>query len=141
MPVHVLIADDYPLVIDWLKIVQESKGYVVDAEASNGRDAVSLALRFRPDLVLMDFHMPVLNGVEAAGEILRKLPKTGIILLTTPASVADVSDGLRVGIRGFAAKTGHAEDVLQAINTVLAGKVHVGPQFSTSAMEPGEPVK
>jgi DNA-binding NarL/FixJ family response regulator len=129
LAVHVVIADDYPLVLDWLKIVLEAKGYVVDAEASNGRDAVSLALRFRPDIVVMDLHMPLLNGVEAAREILRKLPKTAVIILTTVAAETDVSEGLEIGIRGFAAKTGHAEDVLEAIKTVLAGKIHLGPQF------------
>jgi len=129
VPVHVVIADDYPLVLDWLKIILEAKGYAVDAEAYNGRDAVSLALRFRPDIVVMDLHMPLLNGVEAAREILRKLPKTAVIILTTAATETDVSEGLQIGIRGFAAKTGHAADVLQAINTVLAGKVHLGPQF------------
>jgi len=127
--IHVVIADDYPLVLDWLRIILEAKGYVVDAEASNGRDAVSLALRFRPDIVVMDFHMPLLNGVEAAREILRKLPETGVIILTTVVAEADVSEGLQIGIRGFAAKTGHAGDVLEAIRTVLAGKVHLGPQF------------
>ena len=132
MPVHVVLADDYPLVLEWLKIILEEKGYVVDAEATNGRDAVSLALRFRPDIVVMDLHMPFLNGVEAAREILRKLPKTGVIILTTAADESDVSEGLQIGIRGFAAKTGHAGDVLEAINTVLAGKVHLGPQFLPS---------
>ena len=129
MAVHVVVADDYPLVLDWLKIVLEANGYVVDGDAANGRDAVSLALRFRPDIVVMDLHMPLLNGVEAAREILRKLPQTGVIILTTIAAETDVSEGLQIGIRGFAAKTGHAADVLDAIKTVLAGKVHLGPQF------------
>jgi len=129
VPVHVVIADDYPLVLEWLKIILEAKGYVVDAEAYNGRDAVSLALRFRPDMVVMDLHMPLLNGIEAAREILRKLPNTSVIILTTAAAETDVSEGLQIGIRGFAAKTGHAEDVLEAVSTVLAGKVHLGPQF------------
>jgi DNA-binding NarL/FixJ family response regulator len=127
--VHVVLADDYPLVLDWLKIILEANGYVVDGEAANGRDAVSLALRFRPDIVVMDLHMPFLNGVEAAREILRKLPQTGVIILTTTAAETDVSEGLQIGIRGFAAKTGHAPDVLEAIKTVLEGKVHLGPQF------------
>ena len=129
MAVHVVIADDYPLVLDWLKIILEAKGYVVDAEAANGRDAVSLALRFRPDIVVMDLHMPLLNGIEAAREILRKLPNTRVIILTTAAAETDVSEGLQIGIRGFAAKTGHAGDVLEALNNVLAGKVHLGTQF------------
>lgn len=130
--VHVLLADDYSLVLEWLKIILEAKGYVVDGEAKNGRDAVSLALRFRPDIVLIDRDVPLLNGVEAAREILRGLPKTGIIILTISAGETDVAQGLEIGVRGFAVKTGHAKEVLQAINTVLAGNVHLGPQFSNS---------
>jgi DNA-binding NarL/FixJ family response regulator len=55
-----------------------------------------------------------------------------VIILTTAAAETDVSKGLQIGIRGFAAKTGHAEDVLEAIRTVLEGKVHLGPQFLSS---------
>jgi len=135
-----LLADDYPLVLEWLRIILERKGYVVDGEASNGRDAVSLALRFRPDVVLMDLHMPLLSGIKAAREILRYLPNTAVIIQTTAAAEADVSEGLEIGIRGFVAKTGHAQDVLEAIKRVLAGEVHLGPQFYTSDEKPEEPV-
>jgi DNA-binding NarL/FixJ family response regulator len=139
MPIHFLLADDYPLVLEWLRIVLEAKGYVVDGEATNGRDAVTLALHFRPDIVLMDLHMPMWNGIRAAREILRNLPNTAVIILTTAAADSDVSEGLEIGIRGFVTKTGHAEDVLHAINEVLAGKVHLGRQFSTYDEKPEGP--
>lgn len=130
MPTHVLLADDYPEIRDWLKCVLESKGYQVDAEASSGQEAVSLALRFRPDVIVMDRQMPYLNGLEASKEILRSLPNTHVVMLTTYADESDVAEGLRIGIRGFAAKTGEAKEVLQAIREVMIGKTYIDPAFA-----------
>ena len=130
MPTHVLLADDYPQIRDWLKSVLESKGYHIDAEASSGREAVSLALRFRPDVIVMDRQMPRLDGLEASREILRSLPRTHVIMFTTDADQSDLAEGLRIGIRGFAVKAGGAEELLQAIREVMAGKTYVGPAFS-----------
>jgi DNA-binding NarL/FixJ family response regulator len=130
MPTHVLLADDYPQIRDWLKTVLESKRYQVDAEASSGEEAVSLALRFRPDVIVMDRQMPCLNGLEASREILRSLPHTHVIMFTTYADESDVAEGLRIGIRGFAIKTGVAEEVLHAIREVMIGKTYIDPAFS-----------
>ena len=130
MPTHVLLADDYPQIRDWLKTVLESKGYHVDAEAASGEEAVSLALRFRPEVIVMDRQMPCLNGLEASREILRSLPGTLVIMFTTYADQSDVAEGLRIGIRGFAVKTGAAEELLQAIRDVMAGKTYMDPAFS-----------
>jgi len=126
---HVLLADDYPQIREWLKLVLESKGFVVDAEAANGRDAVFMTRRYRPDLVIMDLQMPELNGLEAAQLILGSFPDTHVIMLTTSASQAAVREGLRIGIRGFVAKNGRSQAVLQAIASVLDGKTYIGPEF------------
>jgi DNA-binding NarL/FixJ family response regulator len=130
MPTRVLLADDYPHIRDWLRSVLESKGYHVDGEASSGREAVSLALRFRPDVIVMDLQMPCLNGLEAAREILHSLPGTRVIMFTTNADQSHLDEGLRIGIRGFAFKTGQAEELLQAIREVLIGRTYMDPRFS-----------
>ena len=129
LPTRVLLVDDCESVRDWLKAVLESKGYQIDGEAACGKEGVALALRLQPDVVLMDFQMPRLNGLAAAKEILRELPATRVIILTTYADRGDVREGLRIGIRGFAPKTGKAEDVLRAISQVLTGETYVGPGF------------
>src|SRR5262245_39185194 len=105
LPIRVLLADDYADIRDWLKIILQAKGYQVDAEAATGEEAVALALRLKPDLILMDLHMPSLNGLDAAKEILRLLPATHVLILTTHVNPAEVHDGLQIGVRGFAAKT------------------------------------
>ena len=139
MPTRVLLADDYPQIRDWLKSVLESKGYHIDAEASSGREAVSLALRFRPDVIVMDRQMPSLNGLEAAREILRSLPRTLVIMFTTDADQSDVAEGLRIGIRGFAVKAGGAEELLQAIREVMTGKTYIDPAFSRPGADDDPP--
>jgi DNA-binding NarL/FixJ family response regulator len=130
MATHVLLADDYPPIRDWVKSVLQSNGFEVDAEASSGKEAVSLALRFRPDVIVMDRQMPCLNGLEAAREILRTMPSTHVVMFTTCADQADVAEGLRIGIRGYAKKTGESKQLLQAIREVLIGKTYVDPGFS-----------
>jgi two-component system, NarL family, response regulator DesR len=129
LPTRVLLVDDCEAVRDWLKTVLESKGYQVDGEAASGKEGVALALRLQPDVVVMDFKMPTLNGLDAAKEILRELPATRVIIFTTYADRSDVREGLSIGIRGFAPKSGKSEDVLRAINQVLTGKTYVGPGF------------
>ena len=130
MATHVLLADDYPPIRDWVKSVLQSNGFEVDAEASSGKEAVSLALRFRPDVIVMDRQMPCLNGLEAAREILRTMPGTHVVMFTNHADESDLAEGLRIGIRGFAVKTAGAKELLQAIREVLMGKTYVDPGFS-----------
>ena len=129
MAKHVLLADDYPQIREWLKLVLESSGFVVDAEAANGREAVFMTRRYQPDLVIMDLQMPELNGLEAAQLILGSFPDTNVIMLTTYAGQAAVREGLRIGIRGFVAKNGRSQAVLQAVASVLDGKTYIGPEF------------
>ena len=132
---YVLLADDYPQIREWLKFVLESSGFVVDAEAANGREAVFMTRRYQPDLVIMDLQMPELNGLKAAQMILGSFPATHVIMLTTYASEPAVREGLRIGIRGFVAKNGRSQAVLEAIASVLDGKTYIGPEFDRIARE------
>ena len=129
MPTRVLLADDQSAICDWLKIVFESEGYHVDGEATNGQEAISLALRFRPDVIVIDLQMPVLNGLDAARAILNALPATLVILYSANVLEAEVLDGLGIGIRGFSQKTGGSEDILHALCEVLAGRLYIAPGF------------
>jgi two-component system response regulator DesR len=129
LPTRILLVDDCEAVRDWLKTVLESRGYQVEGEAGDGKEGIALALRLQPDVVVMDFQMPALNGLAAAKEILRELPATRVIIFTTYADRSDVREGLSIGIRGFAPKSGKAEDVLRALSQVLTGKTYVGPGF------------
>src|SRR5262249_52006757 len=101
MPIQILLADDHEIVRDGLKAILEKEGYRVLAEASNGQEAVQLALEMRPEIAVLDITMPVLNGLDAARAIQRQLPATKTILLTMHAEKTYVLEGLRAGIKGF----------------------------------------
>ena len=135
MPTQVLLADDHGIVREGIKILLEREGYHVNAEAANGQDAVRLALERRPDVAVLDITMPILNGVDAAREILQKLPKTKAILLTVHDENMYVLDGLRAGVKGFVTKTHATEDLVRAIREAMRGKTYLSPEVSQAVIE------
>jgi DNA-binding NarL/FixJ family response regulator len=107
----------------------------VSAQASNGREAVRLALETRPDVAILDITMPVLNGLDAAREIVQRLPATKAILLTMHAERGYVLEGLRAGVKGFVTKTHAAADLVIAIRDVIKGATHLSPEISQAVIE------
>jgi len=135
MPIQVLLADDHQIVRDGMKVFLEREGFKVNAEAKNGQEAVSLALKLQPEVVVLDITMPVLNGLDAAREILRQTPGTKAILLTMHDDSKYVLEGLRLGVKGFVTKTHAAEDLLQAIRQATRGITYVSPEISQAVFE------
>jgi two-component system, NarL family, response regulator NreC len=135
MPIKILVADDHQIVRDGIKAILEREGYRVNAEAANGREAVRLALDTRPDVVVLDISMPLLNGLDAAKEIVQRSPSTKAILLTMHAEKAYVLEGLRGGIKAFVTKTHAAEDLVRAIADVLKGRTYLSPEVSQAVVE------
>src|SRR5215470_7330063 len=135
MPIQVLLADDHQIVRDGMKVFLEREGYKVNAEAHNGQEAVRLALKLQPEVVVLDITMPVLNGLDAAREILNNTPATKAILLSMHDESRYVLEGLRVGVRGFVTKTHAAEDLVQAIRKALQGVTYVSPELSQTVFE------
>jgi two-component system, NarL family, response regulator NreC len=130
MSTHVLLADDHRIIRDGMKVFLEREGYRVNAEAQNGQEAVRLALRIKPEVVVLDITMPVLNGLEAAREILRNAPATKVILLSMHDESPYVLDALRMGVKGFVTKTHAADDLVHAIREALRGKTYLSPELS-----------
>ena len=135
MPVQVLLADDHQIVRDGMKVFLEREGYKVNADAQNGQEAVRLALKLQPDVVVLDISMPILNGLDAAREILHNAPNTKAILLSMHDESKYVLEGLRVGVKGFVTKTHAAEDLVQAIRKALQGVTYVSPELSQSVFD------
>jgi len=135
MPVQVLLADDHQIVRDGMKVFLEREGYKVNADAQNGQEAVRLALKLQPDVVVLDITMPILNGLDAAREILNNAPNTKAILLSMHDESKYVLEGLRVGVKGFVTKTHAAEDLVQAIRKALQGVTYVSPELSQSVFD------
>jgi DNA-binding NarL/FixJ family response regulator len=126
----VLIADDHLIVRQGLKALLHGEGFEVVAEATNGHEAVQLAKKLRPEIVVIDLVMPRLGGLDASREILESEPSTSVILLTMHTEEYHISAALRAGIRGYVVKTQAVEDLVQAIRTVVRGDVYLSPGVS-----------
>jgi two-component system, NarL family, response regulator NreC len=132
MSFRVLIADDHGVVRKGLRLLLEQyQELVVIGEAANGRQAVSLAANLCPQIVVMDVAMPLLNGIDAAAQILKVNSHTGIIMLTMHADESYLLRALHVGVKGYLLKESAEEDLLSAIRAVANGK----PFFSRAITE------
>ncbi|WP_274361843.1 response regulator transcription factor [Paenibacillus thermotolerans] len=121
-PVRLLLADDQELIRESLHIVLEMDPELeVAGMAENGRVAVEVCERERPDIILMDLHMPEMDGVEATRTIKQRFPEVKIIILTTFQEVQYVVDALGAGAEGYLLKAIHPRDLAEGIKWVYSG--------------------
>lgn len=118
--VKLLVADDAPFIREIVKHVVEKGGISLVAEAIDGEDAVFLAKKFQPDVVLMDIIMPRKSGIEATREILAILPETRVIAFSTADQETMVMRALEAGCCSFLVKPFKGEELLRAIRDSLA---------------------
>ncbi|WP_405017737.1 response regulator transcription factor [Kitasatospora sp. NBC_00070] len=131
-PIRVLIADDQPLVRRGLSLIlSPDPAFEVVGEAGDGAEAVELAARLRPDVVVMDIRMPVLDGVAATGRLAAEVPDCRVLALSTFDLDEYVVGALRAGAHGFLPKDSSPEDLGAAIRTVHAGEAVVAPRLLT----------
>jgi DNA-binding NarL/FixJ family response regulator len=128
--VRVLLADDYPVIRQAIKLLLEQEGFRVVAEAGNGREALELVLRHRPDIAVLDIAMPQLSGLDAGRKIVCESPQTRVILLTILKEDEFVLKAIQYGIRGFVMKGQTAQDLFEAIREVSRGGTYIGPDTS-----------
>jgi DNA-binding NarL/FixJ family response regulator len=129
--IRLLLADDHNLVRAGLRALLQSVGGVeVIAEAHNGREAVRLVGELHPDIVLMDIAMSELNGLEAAGQIIRDFPRVRVIMLSMHATEEYVVQALRVGASGYLLKNAGAAELEKAIKHVAQGETFLSPAVS-----------
>jgi DNA-binding NarL/FixJ family response regulator len=120
--VRVLVVDDQQLVRDGIaSLLRVQEGITVIGTVTNGREAIEQALALRPDVILMDVRMPVMNGVEATIQILKQVPACCILMLTTFDDDEYVRDALRAGARGYLLKDIPAHDLAKAVHAVSQG--------------------
>jgi DNA-binding NarL/FixJ family response regulator len=126
--VRVLIADDHPLFREGMRGRLDRVGDVaVVGEAASGDEAVELARKLAPDVVLMDIKMPGLNGIEATREIMRASPQVGVLMLTMFEDDDSVFAAMRAGAKGYLLKDSGGEGVVHAIRAVASGEAVFGP--------------
>jgi DNA-binding NarL/FixJ family response regulator len=132
----ILLVDDQALVREGMAMVLgQEPGLRIVAEADDGRSGVQLAHLHRPDVVLMDVRMPVLDGIEATREIVAQCPETRVLILTTFDLDEYAFDGLRAGASGFLLKDATSADLVRAVRTVAAGEAVVSPRITRTLLD------
>lgn len=135
MPIRLVLADDHLLVRQSLRSFLEREGIQVAGEASDGRELIGIVDRLCPEVAVLDIGMPLMNGLEAAGEIRRASPQTKIILLTRHDEDQYVTEALRMGVKGYVLKNQAATDLVQAIYQVCRGGFYLSPGVSRAVVE------
>jgi DNA-binding NarL/FixJ family response regulator len=133
-PATVVIADDQARIRRRVREALTAGGCEVVAEAASGDEAVRLTVEHRPDVALLDIHMPG-SGIRAAREIAKQAPDTAIVMLTLSATDDDLFDSLRAGASGYLLKDGDPRLLAQSLRGVLAGEGAMHPRLVARVME------
>jgi DNA-binding NarL/FixJ family response regulator len=129
--IRVAIVDDQPLLTDGLgRIVGAQEGMEVVGVAHDGESGVKMCAKLRPDVILMDINMPVMDGVTATGKIRDLLPDAKILILTVHADDVHVFQGIKAGATGYLLKDCTPDDLSRAIKTVNAGDTIMAPEIA-----------
>src|SRR2546428_4433425 len=134
MTTRIFLADDHEIVRQGRRLLLQREGFEVIGEAANGQEAIRLAAENCPDVAVLDYGMPLLNGIGAAREIMRVCPRAKVILLTMHTDDHYVLEALRMGIKGFDVKSQTPADLMHAIHEVLRGKVYPTPRPSRTLL-------
>jgi DNA-binding NarL/FixJ family response regulator len=134
-PIRVLLADDHPTLRAGLRAILETVEDVeVAGEAANGREAVDRAIARRPDVVLMDLEMPVLDGVEATRELHQRLPGTAVIVFTAFDTDERIVAAVEAGARGYLLKGATRDEIIRAIRVARDGATLLQPEIAAKLL-------
>jgi DNA-binding NarL/FixJ family response regulator len=131
--VRILVVDDFALFRQFVvELLGKRPELQIVGEASDGLEALQLAVEFGPDLILLDIGLPSLNGIEVARQMRSLVPKSKIIFLTQESSSDVVQEALSLGARGYVTKTKAPADLFAAVEAVLSGKTFVSNLSATA---------
>lgn len=134
--IKVLIAEDHTIVRQGLaRLLSDQPGLEVIGQAVNGRDAVEMAEKLNPDIIIMDIAMPKMNGIEASKRIRKLLPKTKILILSMYSHEHYIHELLEVGVSGYLLKDSSGRDIIKAIDDALKNKIFLSPAISKRVAE------
>lgn len=126
--ITILLADDHTLVRNGLRLLLEAEeDFHVVGEAANGHQSVKEAKRLKPDVVLQDLAMPLLNGLEAARQIAREVPTTKVLILSAYSDDAYIEHAMQAGAAGYLMKETAGDDLLRAIREIAKGNAFFSP--------------
>jgi DNA-binding NarL/FixJ family response regulator len=134
--VRVLLADDHGVVRKGLRfLLTQDPGIEIAGEAEDGREAVRLAAELQPTVVIMDIAMPQLNGLDAAAQIAKSNPRTGVIILSMYSDEEFLIRALTAGAKGYLLKDSAEADVLRAVHAVAQGRSYFSPSIAHTLLE------
>jgi len=133
--IRILLADDHAVVRQGFRMILASEADMeIVGEAGNGREAVELAERLQPEVVVMDVAMPELNGIEATRRLLTSSPRTRVLALSMHKDAVYVREILRAGARGYLLKDAMDRDLLAAVRALAKGEGHLSPSISDAVL-------
>ena len=133
---RILIADDHYVVRDGLRRLLEAQpNCEVVAEAPDGKEAILKAVETKPDIAVVDYSMPLINGLEVTRQIRARLPKTEVLIFTMHDSETVIEDLLRAGAKGYVLKSDAKRNLLEAIESLAAHKPYFTPQISEALLD------
>jgi len=133
--IRILLADDHSLVRHGFRMILSAQPDMeVAGEAGNGREAVELAQKLKPDVVVMDVTMPELNGIEATRRLVELSPRTRVLALSMHKDAVYVREILRAGARGYLLKDSADADLLAAVRAVAKGEGYLSPGVSDAVL-------
>ena len=135
--IRILIAEDQALIREGLSTLlgQQNDDFEIVASASDGQQAIEHARRYRPDVVLMDVHMPRLDGIAATRQILREFPTTKIIMLTMFEMNETIFDAISAGARAYLLKDTQIDDAAKTIRAVAGGNAQLSPSVAARILD------
>ena len=133
-PSTILLADDHGLILSGIRGLLNGY-YDVIEQVRDGRSLVAAALRLRPDIIILDISLPLLNGIEAARQITKAWPEAKLLFLTMHASPAYLKEAMGAGGMGYILKSSANEELRSAVQMVLKGQAYVTPSFDREVLD------
>ena len=134
MTIRLMLADDHRMLREGLGRSMREQGFDVVGEASDGAEAVSMAQRLRPDVILMDVTMPEMDGVEACRQVRLDLPGTQVVMLTMHADQEVLASAIRAGATGYLVKDCSTEEIASTVRLAASGETALSPQLAASML-------
>jgi len=135
MTIRLMLADDHRLLRESLSRSMGEHGFEVVGEARNGLEALELARKLHPDVVLMDVSMPEMDGVEACRQINAEMPEIKVVMLTMHADQHVLTNAIRAGACGYLVKDCSTEEIASAVQMAASGETALSPQLAASMLD------
>jgi DNA-binding NarL/FixJ family response regulator len=131
---RILLADDHTLLLDGIRFILEPEFELVGA-VEDGQSLLTAAKKLKPDVILLDISMPLLNGIDAAHQLRKLVPSASMIFVTMHADTDFVTEAFRAGASGYVLKRAAATELRTAIHEVLKGNRYISPQITREGLE------